>query len=173
MTEQLTQIRRALFARRNGVVADALKQAGDPHTYIMGTPLSELITLAAELPHNPQVAQAPWNDRNHRECRLLATMLMPKQDIDAHTAGQWAHDVITHEEADILCHRLLRHLPYAQRLIQPLLDSDNDLHRYTALRLIINLLDNGKLTHPLPYDLTPLHNQPRLKPLLQHISQQA
>ena len=52
-------------------------------------------------------------------------------------------EVPTTEVADVLCHRLLRHLEYANELAQELAGNENDLVRYTALRLMFNLLPNN------------------------------
>ena len=49
------------------------------------------------------------------------------------------------EVADVLCHRLLRHLDYATALFDQLLESDTILVRYTAWRLALNLLIMNKI----------------------------
>ena len=96
--------------------------------------------ITAAYPHDAALAQALWDDRRHRECRLAATMLYPAAGMPAGTAIQWACDVQSIEEADVLCHRLLRHTASASDLWRQLLHSDHPLVQYTALRLLLNLL---------------------------------
>ncbi|MBR6431972.1 MAG: hypothetical protein IKS64_03885, partial [Muribaculaceae bacterium] len=145
MTKALKAIRLALFARRNGVVADALRAAGDPHELIMGCPLSDIIAVARERVPSAELAEALWADTKHRECRLLAPMLYPIETCDETTALRWCHEVQTEEEADVLCHRLLRHLDCAIAVMETLLKDSNPMLRYTAFRLMLNLQLLGRL----------------------------
>ena len=145
MQEILKEIRLALFARRNGVVADALKASGDPHELIMGCPLSDIIDVAKGLEPSTELAEALWADRKHRECRLIATMLYPTAQCDLPTALRWCRDVMNVEEADVLCHRLLRHLECSPTVMRQLLAEEAPLLRYTAFRLMLNLTASGRM----------------------------
>ncbi len=66
-------------------------------------------------------------------------MLFPHAEMTKEEARHWALDVQTEEEADVLCHRLLRHLPNAKILAAALIDYDIALTAYTGWRLIANL----------------------------------
>lgn len=135
----LQKIRKEFFAYRNGIIAEQLRTAGDPHTMIMGCQLADVIAIAAHYEKNTALAQALWNDEHHRECRLAAPMLYPIDQFSQQTALAWCQSVESVEIADVLCHRLLRHMPCAQQLWQQLRDSDSPLVRYTAWRLLLNL----------------------------------
>ena len=136
----IQKLRKEFFAYRNGIVAEQLRMAGDPHTVIMGCQLADVIAIANRYEKDARLAQALWDDTSHRECRMAATMLYPIEDFDMETALDWCQSVESTEIADILCHRLLRHLDYAPQLWQQLHDSDQPLARYTAYRLLLNLL---------------------------------
>lgn len=133
-------IRKEFFAYRNGIIAEQLRAAGDPHTMIMGCQLTDVIAIAEHYEKSAELAQALWNDVNHRECRMAATMLYPTENFDIETAVAWCQSVESVEIADVLCHRLLRHLPYAIELWKQLLTYDKKLVQYTAWRLLLNLL---------------------------------
>lgn len=169
-------MKQAFFACRNGVVADALRAAGDPHRYIMGCQLTDVASIVSQFSHFSQHSQdsrnsqhsqlsrdsqqsqpsqdsffahlsrALWTDRDHRECRMAATMLYPPNEFSQETALEWARGVETSEIADVLCHRLLRKLPFALELADQLLADETPLVRYTAFRLLLNLLLMGKAT---------------------------
>ena len=175
-------MKQAFFACRNGVVADALRAAGDPHRYIMGCQLTDVASIVSHFSHFSQHSQdsqdsqdsqlsqlsqlsrdsqqsqpsqdsffahlsrALWTDRDHRECRMAATMLYPPNEFSQETALEWARGVETSEIADVLCHRLLRKLPFALELADQLLADETPLVRYTAFRLLLNLLLMGKAT---------------------------
>lgn len=168
---QLAEIKQAVFARRNGVVAASLRRAADPHAIVLGVTLAELSEIAKDLPHNASIARALWGERNHRECRLLAPMLMPPEECTPGQPLEWALDVLGEEEADILCHRLLRRLPDATLLVDSLLLHPEYLPRYTALRLILNLIATGSLSTPLTFDLSSLSSDLQLQPLLRQIEE--
>ncbi len=169
MHDKLKAIRLALFARRNGVVADALRTAGDPHELIMGCPLSDIIAVARELEPSAELAEALWADTKHRECRLLAPMLYPIETCDETTALRWCHEVQTEEEADVLCHRLLRHLDCAVSVMESLLNETNSMLRYTAFRLMLNLITkqrfhlNESLRQLIKQEINMAHSKPMLQ----------
>ena len=133
-------IRKEFFSYRNGIIAEQLRAAGDPHTMIMGCQLADVIAITSRYEKNAALAQELWDDEKHRECRMAATMLYPTEDFDIETAVAWCHSVESVEIADVLCHRLLRHLPYAVELWKQLLTCDKKLVQYTAWRLLLNLL---------------------------------
>lgn len=136
----LSQARKAFFAYRNGTVADALRRGGDPHPVIMGCQLTDVATIARGLEPDAALAQAFWNERNHRECRMIAPMLYPTGTMTMGTAMAWALNVENDEIADILCHRLLRQASYAQAMVSELLSYSKPQVRYTAFRLLLNIL---------------------------------
>ncbi len=135
----IAQLKHDFFAHRNGNVADALRRAGDQHHTIMGCQLHEVAAIAAQHTGDAVLARALWQQSQHRECQLAATMLYPPQDLTLDEALQWCSQVTTTEVADVLCHRLLRHAPCATSIVDSLLDSGDRLARYTAVRLALNL----------------------------------
>ena len=132
--DALRQVRRELFARRNGIVADRLRQAGDPHRVITGCLLADIIDIARSTAPSRELALALWADVNHRECRLLAPMLMPHDQFSHDDARRWMAAVVSREEADVLCQRLLQHLPCAGALLDTD-DAANPLMPYLLKRL--------------------------------------
>ena len=153
MQETLKEIRKALFARRNGVVADALRASGDPHELIMGCPLSDITAVAQVYEPSTELAEALWADRKHRECRLIATMLYPTAQCNQATALRWCHDVMNEEEADVLCHRLLRRLEYAPALMMQLLDETSSQVHCIVYRKMLNLVATQRTLHDEPSPL--------------------
>ena len=136
----IQEVKKEFFAYRNGIIAEQLRAAGDPHTMLMGCQLTDVIAIAEHYEKSAELAQALWNDVNHRECRMAATMLYPAEEFKMETAIAWCLSVESVEIADVLCHRLLRHLPYAVELWKQLLTCDKKLVQYTAWRLLLNLL---------------------------------
>ncbi len=145
------EIRKEFFAYRNGIIADKLRRAGDPHSIIMGCLLVDVTAIAQRtreaLGDDAQLqalAMELWADTNSRECRLAAPMLYPAPLMSLETAMQWCQSVETVEIADNLCHKLLRNLPEADTLFRQLIAQDEAMLKYTGYRLLLNLLLTGK-----------------------------
>ncbi len=141
--ETAKNIRHDFFVYRNGMLADALREAGDTHRMIFGLNLPQIVNIANSITPNEDVATELWNSTETRECRLIAPMIYPVDKFDEQTAIKWISEVENIEIADNLCHKLLRKAPYADRLCITLMNG-TDIQRYTALRLAINLLAMGK-----------------------------
>lgn len=135
-------LKRRFFAMRNGVIADTLRRAGSPFHIIFGLNLPQIVEIAAEVPaaDAPALAEALWANRGTRESMLIAPMLMPRDSVDAARAEQMMCEAPCAEVADVLCHRLLRHLPFAAELAGRLADDPDDGVRYAALRLMFNIV---------------------------------
>ena len=150
--ESIKEIRKEFFAFRNGIVADKLRKAGDPHSIIMGCLLVDIQGIASRfresINDNEQIASVAselWSDTNSRECRLAAPMLYPAELMTLELAQQWCQTVETIEVADNLCHKLLRHIDGSDELFRQLISDDNPLIKYTGYRLLLNLLLLGKV----------------------------
>ena len=76
---------------------------------------------------------------------MIAPMLYPSADMDKATALQWAKNVECEEIADVLCHRLLRKLPFAAEIAMVLKNSTEPMAIYTGFRLLLNLVLMNKV----------------------------
>lgn len=133
-------IKRSFFAMRNGVVADALRRTMPGYRVIFGLNLPQIVDIARQHAPSAALAEELWADTRTRESRLMAPMVYPPELMDRPTALRWMASASTTEEADILCHRLLRRLPFAAELTESPADEPADMMRYVRLRLARNLL---------------------------------
>jgi len=171
------EIRKEFFAFRNGIVADKLRKAGDPHTMIMGCLLVDvqaIVQRQREAIDDTETLKALalelWNDTNSRECRLAAPMLYPAELMTLEQALQWCLSVETIEVADNLCHKLLRHIAEADALFRQLIADERPLVKYTGYRLLLNLLLLGKVQPNASLrTIVENENEPSLSHLLKDI----
>lgn len=134
------RVKRYFFSMRNGVIADTLRKGGSPFRYIFGLNLPQLVEASVIFGKDKALACKLWDNNTTRESMLLAPMLMPADDFCIEDARKWISVTPVPEVADVLCHRLLRHLPYALGLVLEFSDaSHTDMERYTAGRLALNL----------------------------------
>lgn len=135
---EMQTVKRRMYAMRNGVIADALRKGGSPFRVIFGLNLPQLVEIAA-IGKDAAMSRQLWANTATRESMLLAPMLMPVEDFTMEEAVGWSRQVPACEVADILCHRLLRHEPYALELARRLIDEEETMAHYTGLRLMCNI----------------------------------
>lgn len=133
-------VKRRFFAMRNGVIADVLRCAGSPFRIIFGLNLPQIVDIARQTGIDPDLGRALWANATTRESQLLAPMLMDASAFSEDEARSWVGAVNTVEVADVLCHRLLRHVQYAVALANELADSGDSMQRYIGARLMMNLV---------------------------------
>lgn len=137
---EMQVVKRRFFAMRNGAVADNMRRHGASYRIIFGLNLPQVVEIANETPCNRELAEALWRNQSTRESMLMAPMIYPREEFAFETACRWVSEVPTAEVADVLCHRLLRHGDFAWQLAEAMVKSAKPMERYTALRLMFNLL---------------------------------
>ncbi len=133
----MNPIRKEFYALRNGMIADTLRKGGLEQKYIFGLQLPQIKGIAERFRPEAdadaaEMARNLWADRECREARLLACHLMPASAMTFEEAMNWAVDVASREEADILAFRLLRYHPVAEKIAIALESEENPLKKYTA-----------------------------------------
>lgn len=153
MTEYspMQKVKRRFFAMRNGIIADTLRRGGHPCRMIFGLNLPQISEIAAETGPSKALALELWADRRTRESLLMAPMIYPAGEMTPETALEWMRQVPVAEVADILCHRLLRRLPFASELAREVSADADPMARYTALRLMRNILNRANAPEIRPF----------------------
>lgn len=141
---QIQEIKRRFFAMRNGIVADTMRKGGLGYKMVFGLNLPQIVEIVADLTPSRELAEQMWADGRTRESMLLAPMIYPREELTRTRAAEMLREAQTVEVADILCHRLLRHEPYALELAMEAAKSTDPMERYGAFRLLNNLV----YTHP-------------------------
>ena len=141
---EFQMLKRKFFALRNGILAERLRASGDMHRIIFGLTLAQVMDIARSMTPSTELAEKLWANDTTRESRLLAPMIWPCEDVSPEKALKIASEVMSTEEADVLCHRWLRKMPFAPELIDRIYASEDDLQRYIALRLALNLINTAR-----------------------------
>lgn len=139
---KMQEMKRAIYAMRNGVVADALRSAGSPYRFIMGVNLPQLKEIAGRFGRDAALAAELRADTACRESQLMAPLVADPDAVDAVDAQKWLLGSTSREATDILCHALLRHRGDALDLARGALSGEveSDDVRYAGLRLLWNLV---------------------------------
>lgn len=149
---ELRDIKFRFFTLRNGLLADMLrKQMVSTHKLIFGLNLPQIKEIAKDA--DPKFAHELWAEKDCRESRLLAPMLMePTAE-----ALEMLKEMQTPEEADVACHSLLRRCPGATEAAMEAAGSDEPMTRYAGLRLLMNLMPGAAQTAACIVENIPFH----------------
>lgn len=139
---EMQAVKRRFFALRNGIISDTLRKSGSPFRIIFGLNLPQLKEIADFTGKNAELAEALWTNTTTRESMLLAPMVYPEEQFTEDKALQWLETSPAAEVTDMLCHALLRRMPYASELVYKLVEDDKTSPElsYGALRLMLNIL---------------------------------
>lgn len=136
----IQNIKRRFFAMRNGIIADTLRKAGSPYRMIFGLNLPQIQEIAASIGKNAAIAESLHADSPTRESQLLAPMIMPADEMTLEKSLEWIRTSPSDETTDVLCHRLLRHLPFALEIAEAAITDGTPRGRYGGVRLMWNLI---------------------------------
>lgn len=125
--DQIKSIKHEFMRYKNGIVSDLLRRSGLPYKLIYGLQLPQITQIASNLEASKGLAHKLWNEENIRECRLIACMLFPKNEMDLESAYQLLTSIKTNEEAEILSFKLLRFLNEAPALLEKIKTNQDQL----------------------------------------------
>lgn len=111
MNDIISEIKQELRANMNGVASSYMRKTDD-YRVNWGIELPRIHDIASEFEPNHELAQALWKE-NVRECKILATILMPTDGFDEELCDIWAESIRTEEIAQIFCINMMARLPYA------------------------------------------------------------
>lgn len=109
----------------NGVTAQSLREKGMDYHLNWGANLLHLREMANDYEPSKELAELLWND-DIRECKILATMLMPPEEFPLDQAQLWIENTHTQEIAEIASKQLFSKLPYAKELALKLLHNTSE-----------------------------------------------
>lgn len=171
LEDQIREIKKMLRATMNGVLSGSMRQQGLTYRVNFGVDQPRLIELSDEIPHTASLAAKLWKE-DIRELRLLAPMLMPRDEMDEELALLWIEQLHFAEEAQVLVMHLLCHLPFASDIAFRLVASEQPMSRLVAWLLLGRLFmaqhrpsqrDADELLDHLESELTAQGNDPELQ----------
>lgn len=144
MKEILLDIKKELRANMNGVASAAMRQSAD-YRLNWGIELPRLRSIASEFTPDHSLAQALWKE-SVRECRILATILMPVENFDEELCDVWAEDIRTPELAQHFCLNLMSRLRFASVKGFCWIASDSEILQMMGCLTLCHVLRRGELS---------------------------
>ena len=127
----------------DGSIAASMRSKGVDYKLNWGATLPRLREKADELGKNYDLAIALWKE-NVRECKILATMVMPADEVLPEVIDIWMEQTPTQEIAELAAFNLYQHLPYAPAKAFAWIASPEPLYQLCGFHVISRLFMNGQ-----------------------------
>ena len=140
--EQIKQIKRSFRSAMNGPVSQSMRDKGTLYKLNWGVALPKLREMAQQYTPSYELAIKLWKEPI-RECKLMALMLMPPEDMPMEVVDIWMEQTHTQELAEVAAVQLYQHLSYAPLLAFKWMASADALPQITAYTLLGRLFMKG------------------------------
>lgn len=115
VNETVREIKRSFRPLMNGVASQSMRQKGVDYKINWGVSLPDLQKMAQQYGKNLELAVALWQE-NIRECKILATLIMPPGEMDDALAEKWMGEINSQDLAEMASFNLFQHLRHAAEL---------------------------------------------------------
>ena len=140
--EQIKQIKRSFRSAMNGPVSQSMRDKGTLYKLNWGVALPKLREMAQQYTPSYELAIELWKEPI-RECKLMALMLMPPEDMPMEVVDIWMEQTHPQELAEVAAVQLYQHLSYAPLLAFKWMASADALPQITAYTLLGRLFMKG------------------------------
>lgn len=141
--QQIKEIKQSFRQLMDGVVAKSMRDKGLDYKLNWGATLPRLNEKAVEIGKNYDLAIALWKE-NVRECKILATMIMPADEVLPEVIDIWMEQVPTQEIAEQAAFNLFQYLPFAAEKAYTWIASDRELYQLCGFHVLSRLFMNGQ-----------------------------
>jgi len=141
--QQLKQIKQSFRQMMDGSVAQSMRDKGVSYHLNWGATLPRLQAMAQEYAPSYDLALALWKE-NIRECKILATMVMPPGEMLSEVVDIWMAQTETIEIAEQAAVNLYQYLPYAPMKAYQWIASDKELCQLCGFHVLSRLFMNGQ-----------------------------
>ena len=141
--QQVKEIKQSFRQMMDGSVAASMRTKGVDYKLNWGATLPRLREKAEEIGKNYDLAIALWKE-NVRECKILATMIMPPSEVLPEVIDIWMEQTPTQEIAEQAAFNLYQYLPYAPEKAYTWMASAEPLYQLCGFHIITRLFMNGQ-----------------------------
>lgn len=141
--QQIKEIKQSFRQMMDGAIAQSMRDKGLNYHLNWGATLPRLREKADELGKDYDLAIALWKE-NVRECKILATMIMPADKMLPEVADIWMEQIPSQEMAEQLAFNLWQYLPYAPEKAYQWIASDKEYYQLCGFHILSRLFMNGQ-----------------------------
>lgn len=141
--QKLMKIKRSFRLLMSGPTSQSMTQKGLGYKINWGVPFIELKKMALEYGKDYELAIELWKE-DIRECKILATLIMPAEKMLPEITEIWMEQVKSQEMAEMLAFNLLQHVDYAPAIAYEWIATDKTLYEIAGFQLLARLFANGQ-----------------------------
>lgn len=140
--QRVKEIKQSFRLMMDGAVAQSMRQKGLDYHLNWGATLLRLREKADEIGKNYDLAIALWKE-NVRECKILATMVMPPDEILPEVVDIWMEQTPTVEIAEQAAFNLYQRLPFAADKAYQWIASADEMPQICGYHVLSRLFMQG------------------------------
>ena len=141
--DKIKNIKQSFRLVMNGPASQSMREKGLNYKINWGVPFTTLRDMAAEYGKDYDLAIALFKE-NIRECKILATMIMPVDKFEADLADLWMEQTDNQELAEMLAFNLLQYTSYAPAIAYNWIATDNNIYQICGYSILSRLFMNGQ-----------------------------
>lgn len=141
--EKLKKIKQSFRLMMNGPASQSMREKGLNYKINWGVPIPSLKQMAKEYGKDYDLAIELFKE-DIRECKILATMIMPPEKFLPEIADIWMEQTISYEIAEQLAFNLMQYVDYAPVIAFEWIASDKPLYKLTGYHLLSRLFMKGQ-----------------------------
>lgn len=139
--QKLMTIKRSFRLLMNGPASQSMREKGLDYKLNWGVPFIELKKIAAEYGKDYNLAIELWKE-DIRECKILATLIMPADKILPEIVDVWMEQVTSQEMAEMLAFNLLQYVDFAPVIAYQWIASSKPLYQIAGFNILGRLFAN-------------------------------
>ena len=140
--DRVREIKRSFRLVMNGVVAQSMREKGLDYHLNWGVDLSALKEIAKKYVKDYGLAIALWKE-NVRECKILATLIMPAEEMHPEDVDDWISQTETVEIAEQASMNLYQYLPFAKSESLKWIASEDELLQQCGFHVLSRMFMKG------------------------------
>lgn len=141
--DKLRQIKQSFRSCMNGVTAQSMRQKGSDYKLNWGVSLLDLNRMAEEYGKDAELAVELWKE-NIRECKILATLIMPAEEMYYDLVELWMEQMPTVEMAELAAFNLFQYLDEAPLFAYRWIASEKELEQICGFMILARLFMRGQ-----------------------------
>ncbi|MBQ8705976.1 MAG: DNA alkylation repair protein [Paludibacteraceae bacterium] len=139
--ERVREIKQSFRLLMDGKTAQSMRDKGVEYKLNWGASIPMLQEKAREIGKDYDLAIELWK-ADVRECKILATMIMPVNEMLPEVVDIWMEQTISQEIAEQASFNLYQHLPYAAEKAYQWIASDKELYQLCGFHILTRLFMN-------------------------------
>jgi len=143
VSSQLKKIKQSFRLKMNGEVSRSMREKGVEYKLNWGVSIPDLKMMSKEYGKNYDLAIELWKE-NIRECKILATMIMPAEKMLPEIVDIWMEQTPTQEIAEMAVFNLYQNLEYAPVLAYQWIASSKQMVQMSGFLLLARLFMKGQ-----------------------------